>query len=382
VSTSWPEHPLDDVASYAVGALDPDDARELEAHLATCDRCQAELAAHRQALAALVPNEEPPPGLWDRIAASLPDEPASADGAGDRPDTGPGAPGTPPVRGRIEIRPRALRTPEGAPAPPPPGPGATGSGGPGAPAGATGPGPASTGFPGAGQAGPGHGTVGPGEPFGTPTGPARPGEPFGASGGPAGRPGAGAEPYPGQLAAVPGTGASADRPDAPLHLAGRPRRRGFGQILTGAAAAVVLVVAAVAATLALTDDEGDDGQPPEVAAPADTQELAEAAAQDPTRQAEMASPTGQPVARLVSSESGSYVLFDDLPPLSAERAYQLWSLDAAQPVSLGVLGDGRAGAVAVAVPDSTTQVAISDAPAGGEPAPTGPIVATGSLQAV
>jgi anti-sigma-K factor RskA len=151
----------------------------------------------------------------------------------------------------------------------------------------------------------------------------------------------------------------------------------------GAAAAVVLVVVSVAATLALTgSDDADDGGPPEVAAPADTQELADAAAEDPTRSAQLTSDTGEPLARLVSSDTGTYVLFDELPPLSADRAYQLWSVDAEQPVSLGVLGDGSGGAVAVAVPESTKQVAISDAPAGGEPAPTGPIVATGSVQAV
>jgi anti-sigma-K factor RskA len=70
---------------------------------------------------------------------------------------------------------------------------------------------------------------------------------------------------------------------------------------------------------------------------------------------------------------------DALPPLAAGRAYQLWTLDGPAPVSLGVLGDGTSRAVAVAVPADTTRVAISDAPAGGEVLPTGPIVATGEV---
>ena len=95
--------------------------------------------------------------------------------------------------------------------------------------------------------------------------------------------------------------------------------------------------------------------------------------------ARLTSDDGAPQARLVTSDEGSFVLFDDLPALPAGRTYQLWSLDAATPVSLGVLGDGSAPAVAVAVPAGLGQVAISDAPAGGEPAPSGPIVATGQV---
>lgn len=311
MSTPSQDHPLDDVAAYAAGALEPDERRTVEAHLATCTLCQAELAAHRDALARLVPDEEPPAGLWDRIVASLPEE-------GGTTPTGatPPAPGQ--VRGRIEIRPRALRTPDS-----PEGP-------------ATPPGPP----------------------------PPPPSPPSPAAGG-----GEGIAP-PGPPAPV-----DSDRSARPRHLAGRPRRPRAARALAPAAAAVLLVVAAVATTLALTGDDGDDegGDTPDVAG------LADRAAAQATGVAPLAADDGAPRARLVTSDEGSFVLFDDLPTLPAGRAYQLWSLDAATPVSLGVLGDGSAPAVAVAVPPGVGQVAISDAPAGGEAAPSGPIVATGEV---
>ena len=39
------DHPLDDLALYALDALDPDEARAVEAHLAGCPSCRAELDA-------------------------------------------------------------------------------------------------------------------------------------------------------------------------------------------------------------------------------------------------------------------------------------------------------------------------------------------------
>lgn len=331
MSTSWPEHPLDDIAGYAVGALDEPDRWAVEAHLTSCARCRDELAAHQEALAHLVPEEEPPPGLWDRIVAALPEQPAAPPPPPPSLLTEPPAPAAPaaPVRGRIEITPRAQRK-----AQPPEGPG----------------------------------TAEPGQPAAVP--------------GPVAGP-APAGPIPGTPGAPPDPdGGGAGRSGSPLHLAGRPRRQRMARALVGAAAAVLLVVVAVAATLAVSgDDDGDGGQPPDVAAPAGTEELARAAAADPARAAQLASDTGEPVARLVSGDEGTFVLLDDLPALPVDRAYQLWSVDAAQPVSLGVLGDGSEKAVAVAVPESTVQVAISDAPSGGEPAPTGPIVATGAVEA-
>ena len=65
---------------YALDALDDDERQEVDDHLLTCPRCRAELAAHRE-VAALLGNrvgDAPavaPDELWDRISASLQDEP-------------------------------------------------------------------------------------------------------------------------------------------------------------------------------------------------------------------------------------------------------------------------------------------------------------------
>jgi anti-sigma factor RsiW len=64
------------LGAYALNAVDPDEARAVEAHLAECPRCRAEVAEHRD-VAALLGNSggDAPDGLWERIAASL-EEPA------------------------------------------------------------------------------------------------------------------------------------------------------------------------------------------------------------------------------------------------------------------------------------------------------------------
>src|SRR5207244_4712161 len=57
-------------AAYALDALDPEDARDYEAHLARCDRCRDELASLSEAAGALAYATEapaPPPELRARI---------------------------------------------------------------------------------------------------------------------------------------------------------------------------------------------------------------------------------------------------------------------------------------------------------------------------
>src|SRR2546428_13877918 len=59
-------HPTDDLPAFALGALDAAEAREVETHVARCDTCAREVAAHREALfdvAALAATREPPAGL-------------------------------------------------------------------------------------------------------------------------------------------------------------------------------------------------------------------------------------------------------------------------------------------------------------------------------
>jgi anti-sigma-K factor RskA len=60
----------DDLAAYALGALEPREAAEFEGHLVDCDVCRAELVRLTPAVDGLstsVPRLEPPPALRKRI---------------------------------------------------------------------------------------------------------------------------------------------------------------------------------------------------------------------------------------------------------------------------------------------------------------------------
>ena len=63
------DHPelADDLAAYVLGAMDAEEALEVEAHLATCAECQAQLAAHRSVVPPLPPAPEVPSRVWDRV---------------------------------------------------------------------------------------------------------------------------------------------------------------------------------------------------------------------------------------------------------------------------------------------------------------------------
>lgn len=67
------EHPwADDVAAYALDALDGPERTAFEAHLAACERCRtemAEMADVAAALATVVPPVAPPPALRERVLA-------------------------------------------------------------------------------------------------------------------------------------------------------------------------------------------------------------------------------------------------------------------------------------------------------------------------
>lgn len=65
---------LEEVAAYAIGALDPDRVGELEAHLEGCERCQEELrwlSPAVQALPEAVGRQAPPPELKRRLMAEV-----------------------------------------------------------------------------------------------------------------------------------------------------------------------------------------------------------------------------------------------------------------------------------------------------------------------
>jgi len=64
-------HPLDDLAAYAVDAID--DRRErayIESHLLACEACRRQLDADWAVLSGLVADAAPPPYLWGAIEAS------------------------------------------------------------------------------------------------------------------------------------------------------------------------------------------------------------------------------------------------------------------------------------------------------------------------
>ncbi|RME87450.1 MAG: hypothetical protein D6770_09345 [Anaerolineae bacterium] len=64
----------ENLAAYALGALDMEDVQALETHLQRCAGCRAELADYRaigEGLLAALPRRDPPAGLKRRLAARL-----------------------------------------------------------------------------------------------------------------------------------------------------------------------------------------------------------------------------------------------------------------------------------------------------------------------
>src|SRR4029450_492207 len=123
-AVSYVDHPYEELGVYALDALEPGERRIIEAHLAICAQCTAEVATHRAVLAALTEDEPPPPAIWARIARDigaddlptpLPSGPARRDTL--RPYPVPPAPGPPPHC----VPPRPPRAaPPGCRRPPPP----------------------------------------------------------------------------------------------------------------------------------------------------------------------------------------------------------------------------------------------------------------------
>ena len=75
-------------AGYALSALDPDDLKIFEAHLASCPECQASVAGMRpliDALAMMNEETEPADGLRERILAAARVEPPVSEPTGSQP---------------------------------------------------------------------------------------------------------------------------------------------------------------------------------------------------------------------------------------------------------------------------------------------------------
>jgi anti-sigma-K factor RskA len=236
------QHPLDDLALYALDALEGDEAEEVEAHLDECAMCRLELATHEEALGALV-EDGPPPEVWDAVQSQI------------------RAAEVLPINGTPLQR--------------------------------VGPAPA--------------------------------------------------------------------HPDQSARLRGMRRRLA----LLAAAAAVVAAVGVGVGTQLANDRDGSGT-------------LAARSVDGPTV-AVLADAHGADVARVVANDDGDVLVLDKLPPLAAQREYQLWSVGGTRAVSLGLLGRGDDEVVPLSLPASTTNLAISDEPEGGSIAPTGPVVASGAI---
>jgi hypothetical protein len=64
------------LGAYSLDAVEPEEREAIEAHLAECPRCRAEVADLREVAALLANNDdEAPEGVWDRIAAAIEDVP-------------------------------------------------------------------------------------------------------------------------------------------------------------------------------------------------------------------------------------------------------------------------------------------------------------------
>ncbi len=59
------------LGAYALDAVDPREAREVESHLVTCEACLREVAEFHEVSALLTESVDEAPQLWDRIAAEI-----------------------------------------------------------------------------------------------------------------------------------------------------------------------------------------------------------------------------------------------------------------------------------------------------------------------
>jgi anti-sigma factor RsiW len=80
----------------------------------------------------------------------------------------------------------------------------------------------------------------------------------------------------------------------------------------------------------------------------------------------------------VLPDGTGYVIPAGLAALPTSRTYQLWTILGGRPVSAGLLGSAP-GVTTFRMPAGTTVLAITDEPAGGSRAPTGALIASGSV---
>ena len=64
------------LGAYVLDAVEPQEVDAIEAHLASCPRCRAEVAGHREVVTLLGDGGGPAPaGVWERLSASLEEPP-------------------------------------------------------------------------------------------------------------------------------------------------------------------------------------------------------------------------------------------------------------------------------------------------------------------
>ena len=87
------------------------------------------------------------------------------------------------------------------------------------------------------------------------------------------------------------------------------------------------------------------------------------------------------MARFVIVPSGrGYLVSSSLPALRNGQTYQLWGITGITAISLGLLGGSPHGsAFTVAGAPLTAELALTAEPSGGTVAPTGAIVASGTI---
>ena len=81
MSTNFTHHDIQELlGAFALDAVDDTERDVIEAHLAGCPRCRAEVEGHRETAALLAHSgERAPEGVWDRIAEALDEAPPALD---------------------------------------------------------------------------------------------------------------------------------------------------------------------------------------------------------------------------------------------------------------------------------------------------------------
>jgi hypothetical protein len=139
----------------------------------------------------------------------------------------------------------------------------------------------------------------------------------------------------------------------PLDTRRRSRSR-FGRPAAIASVAAAVLVGALGVEVLHQRDEID-----RLSSGAAEQAFVDAVLDPSSREAVLVSPDGTVRARAVATDSGGYLIADDLPALSGGRIYQLWGLSGDKVISLGVLGSDPS-IVQIGVDDRIDGLAITD----------------------